>query len=375
VRLRLVLAIVLACCGSAWAAEEDVRERQVREELERELEAMMKVPPPSMEIFFDGMDAPRYELLEATFKLDDAPLPVKVGAAGKQSLFFGVLSPGKHTVTALLVYREKAGGLFSYANLKFKLPGRYHIEAQRGLHMRMRIKVEAYENLPPEKRLEMLASLEADMLVDASEGPSAVAATEPAAAPAAPVTPPATTARANPEPAATPTPAVESAKGGEQAEPRVASGSEEKGPAVATAEKKPKKKRVRRRLQNLLQNLARGNKEEAQESSDAEADADSDARLEALRKNLLKSGKGNEAGKWTVVEEVEEEEDAPEPAPLVPVAGGARKDLVPAAPPQPAVAPGADKPAASKAEASTEPSSSKSKPSRRKKGGKGKTAH
>ena len=291
-RTGLGLAILLLWSAAAPAAEEDAREKEVREQLERELnrevDAMVKAPS-SMELLFDGLASPRYVLQEGSVLLDGTPLPFKVDAAGSQPLFSGALPPGPHAVVVQLVYREKASSIFTYANLKYRLPGRYSFEARAGLHLRLRLKVEANEGAEPAKRLQLQAALEADMLVDAG-------------APAAPAAPAA--AQAVPDAGVPPAEAA-----------RVASASAPDVPvppqapvAAAASPDAQRKKHLRWRMKNLLRNMA---KSAGDDSDDAEA------HLRLLRQNLARQAKEDAAaalppGEW--VEESAPVEDA-SPAP------------------------------------------------------------
>jgi len=184
-------------------------------------------------------------------------------------------------VTAQLVYREAEGGtVFNYAHLKYRLPGRYSFAVQNGLHLRMRLKVEARDDAEPAKRLQLQASLEADMMVDAKGEPKGdplpVRPNEPSIAPV-PATPVTASSLASP---GLPGPAVESG-----------------GPA-ANPPGRPQKKRLRKHLKNLLQNLAQSARED-----------DAQVRLQSLHQKLTKQTREEESsaelstGAWT--EEVE----------------------------------------------------------------------
>lgn len=163
----------LAGEGAAAGAAATEAEARARAEVERELQKMTRSPPPSLEIRFDGIDSGRYSLLEAEFALDGQPLPKKAMAQEKGAvLFFNMVQPGDHVITATLVYQEpRKDDLFGSPGLRFKLPGRFIITAQNGLVMRLRTKVRVNEAAAdPKDRLALVATAE-PMVVAALEEP------------------------------------------------------------------------------------------------------------------------------------------------------------------------------------------------------------
>lgn len=167
--LRAPLFLFIAA-ATALAGDKASDEARARAELELQLKRMTRMPPPSLEIRFEGIDSGRYELTEATFALDGAPLktqpPRGVGEKKAALLLFDIVSPGEHAVTASLTYREVVpDGFFSYSGYKFTLPGRFTVTAQNGLVMVLRAWVEVNDGAKdPRERLELVASAEPRMV-------------------------------------------------------------------------------------------------------------------------------------------------------------------------------------------------------------------
>jgi hypothetical protein len=172
--LRFAHFPILLTVFSTAAFGDSSRTEHARQQLDRQLEQMVKPPPASLEIIFDGIDSTRYTLLESSFALDGPPLPVKVSGAEQRHtvLFSGEVTPGEHILMTRLVYEESArGGLFSYGSgIKFKVPGKFIITAQRGVALRVRARVEVDDGAEPSKRLELVGKVEADLRAKLEEG-------------------------------------------------------------------------------------------------------------------------------------------------------------------------------------------------------------
>jgi hypothetical protein len=182
VTLRAPLAaLLLAAAAPALAGGPAESEAKARAEVELQLKRMTRMPPPSLEIRFEGIDSSRYELVEATFSLDGTPLkeqPTRgVGEKRASLLLFDIVSPGEHVVTATLAYKEVApDGFFTYSGLKFTLPGRFTVTAQNGLVMVLRAWVEVNDGArDPRQRLELVASAEPRMVARMADESSAAA--------------------------------------------------------------------------------------------------------------------------------------------------------------------------------------------------------
>lgn len=174
--------LFLLAAGSALAGDQADDEAKARAELELQLKRMTRMPPPSLEIRFEGIDSSRYELTEATFALDGATLKTQPphGAGEKKAslLLFDIVSPGEHVVTASLSYKEVVpDGFFSYSGYKFTLPGRFTVSAQNGLVMVLRAWVEVNDGAKdPKERLELVASAEPRMVARMADDSSPAAA-------------------------------------------------------------------------------------------------------------------------------------------------------------------------------------------------------
>lgn len=179
---RAPLALLLLAAATALAGSQAEDEARTRAELELQLKRMTRMPPPSLEIRFEGIDSSRYELTEAAFALDGAPLktqpPRGVGEKKAALLLFDIVSPGEHVVTASLTYKEAApDGFFSYSGYKFTLPGRFTVTAQNGLVLVFRAWVEVNDGAKdPRERLELVASAEPRMVARMADDSSPAAA-------------------------------------------------------------------------------------------------------------------------------------------------------------------------------------------------------
>jgi hypothetical protein len=180
VTLHAPLAAILLTLAGSQAEDE----AKARAELELQLKRMTRMPPPSLEIRFEGIDSSRYELTEATFALDGVPLKSKpprgVGEKKAALLLFDIVSPGEHVVTASLSYKEVTpDGFFSYGGYKFTLPGRFTLTAQNGLVMVLRAWVEVNDGAKdPRERLELVASAEPRMVARMADDSSPAAGPE-----------------------------------------------------------------------------------------------------------------------------------------------------------------------------------------------------
>jgi len=151
-RAALIALLLIPFVGSAFA--EDDRSKRVSEELEHQLNEMVQLPAASVELVFDGIDSTRYKLLEASFVLDDKPIPF---TPSTKVLYAGEVEPGKHTLTATFSYEAPA---VNSGSIKFKVPGKFIFNAQRGIFMRVRAHIEVDDAAEPTKRLHLVANAE-----------------------------------------------------------------------------------------------------------------------------------------------------------------------------------------------------------------------
>ncbi len=157
------IALLLVPFARAALAEDD-RAGRVREALERELQEMVKLPSASVEIIFDGIGATRYTLLEASFALDDKPIPF---AAGNKVLYKGEVAPGRHILTATIVCEAPA---VPSGMVKYKVPGKFIFNAQRGVFMRVRARIAVDDGAEASKRLQLVGSAQTDLRAKLEDG-------------------------------------------------------------------------------------------------------------------------------------------------------------------------------------------------------------
>jgi hypothetical protein len=209
VRTGLALILALGLASSAFA--EDDAARRAREELESQLHDMVRIPPPQLEVVFDGIDAPDYVLVSGTFALDGQTLPFTEAElhTGKV-LFTGTLAAGPHTFTSQLLYQEDPRTVFTYmSGTKFKVPGRVEFSAQRGLrlHLRAGVHVDAAADL--QHRLKPAAHVTPEMLAQVDDGSMPDAPPRKRMVEVVDAGPPLAVAQAEPTPAAAPESAAE----------------------------------------------------------------------------------------------------------------------------------------------------------------------
>ncbi|HUB08766.1 MAG TPA: hypothetical protein VMB50_17295, partial [Myxococcales bacterium] len=160
-----VLGLV-AALGAPAGGELDRAQKEIAEQLQQ----TVRTPAPQLDVEFEGVDASRYALNEASFSLDGAELPVE---AGGRRIFRGEVKPGKHELDVRLVYTERKGlGIFTYADAKLTVEGTLGVKAVQGLLMRLRLRVVSDPKADPRHRLKLASDLGEEMLaaVDDSVG-------------------------------------------------------------------------------------------------------------------------------------------------------------------------------------------------------------
>ncbi|MHB8879475.1 MAG: hypothetical protein ACYC8T_37760, partial [Myxococcaceae bacterium] len=140
--LGLLLAGALFASGGAAGAVDDERTQGVREELDRDLNALVTIPAPRVEVVFRAIDEPNVALVEAEFTLDgkelDAPSVAELGKAGDHTLFSGQVGHGQHTLVSRLVYADKSSIVLSdQGGHRWKVGSDFSFPAQRGLEVRV----------------------------------------------------------------------------------------------------------------------------------------------------------------------------------------------------------------------------------------------
>ncbi|WNG36211.1 OmpA family protein [Archangium violaceum] len=204
----------------AVRAEQPSSVEQVRAELDRQLQEMVKSPPAEVRLLFAGLDPSGFRLVEVHFTLDGKPLEVpsveKLGAPGPHVLTTLQVEDGPHTLVSNVVYMDASWNLFSpTSGLLWNMTSTLNFQTQRGL----RVDVKATSVLVPEAKdprqkvklshdvtAEMIAKLEDSMppepLPERAPVPDAgvaiapvPTAPEPTKTPSTPEPPPATTAQ------------------------------------------------------------------------------------------------------------------------------------------------------------------------------------
>lgn len=139
---RIALAATLFVASTAFA--EDAAQKRAREELERELKQMVGTPPTRVRVDFVSPDEPNYKLEEATFEVDGkavAPQSLSTLASeGTHTVFSGDVSPGKHKVSAKLVFANGTSAVLSdEGGYKWKVGGDASFEVAAGLEVQVQV--------------------------------------------------------------------------------------------------------------------------------------------------------------------------------------------------------------------------------------------
>ena len=139
---RIVAALSLLVGSVAFG--EDAVQRKAREELERELKQMVGTPPTRVRVDFVSPDEPNYKLEEATFEVDGKPVKPQstdvLAADGSHEVFSGEVTPGKHKVSAKVVFANKTSAVLSdEGGYKWKLGGDTTFEVAAGIEVQVKI--------------------------------------------------------------------------------------------------------------------------------------------------------------------------------------------------------------------------------------------
>jgi len=205
--VQALLSVMLALVAvSARAAEPSTVEQRAREDLDRQLQALVKTPPPEVLITYEGLPGAGtsrgYKLLEVDFLLNGQPLAVPaletIGAPGTHRLAALKVEEGSYTLVSRVTYTNDQWNLFSEeSGFLWKMTASVTFQAQRGLRVKVRVIPGINPTAPdPRLKLKLMHDVSAEMtapLADASlsEPPAAnprVATAAPAAPP--PVIPP-----------------------------------------------------------------------------------------------------------------------------------------------------------------------------------------
>lgn len=182
---RLVLLPRTAAVGllglALWVAEAraasgDERIERARQEVERQLREMVRIPPPKVEIWFEGLDEPNHQVIEVELHLDGRPRPVSEVSrlSGQDSfrVYSGELAHGMHELVTWVVIQDTASALFSeHAGFKWRVGAKAEFQAQRGLSVRVKIRPELVANAKdPKQKFKLSLDLGADMVAQVDDG-------------------------------------------------------------------------------------------------------------------------------------------------------------------------------------------------------------
>ncbi|HZI12412.1 MAG TPA: OmpA family protein [Myxococcus sp.] len=189
-----LLVIMGLLATAARGAEPSSVEQRAREDLDRQLQAMMKTPPPEVVLFFDALPgagtARGYKLVEADFELNGQPLavpgPEQLSAPGQHRLAVLKVEEGSFTLLSRVTYASDSWSLFSEeSGFLWKLTASVTFQVQRGLRVKVRVQP-GINPTAPDPRLKL--KLTHDVTAEMTAPPADVAI--PDAPPVAKATPP-----------------------------------------------------------------------------------------------------------------------------------------------------------------------------------------
>ncbi len=152
--------------ASARAAEPSSVEQRAREDLDRQLQALVKTPPPEVVISFEGLPGAGttrgYKLVEADFSLNGQPLavpgPDKLNAPGVHRLAVLKVEEGSFTLVSHVTYANDAWNLFSEeSGFLWKLTASVTFQVQKGLRVRVKV-MPGINPTAPDPRLKLKLS-------------------------------------------------------------------------------------------------------------------------------------------------------------------------------------------------------------------------
>ncbi len=133
---HVVVASASLLLAPGALSQEEHQSAQV--EIENEMRASLaEIPPPQLRVDFVPIDQPGYKLEKVNVNLDGQPVAAPraeaLSSGGRQQLFSGAVTQGKHEVLVTYEYAADAG-LFSYmTGYKFVVPVKATFDTRRGL--------------------------------------------------------------------------------------------------------------------------------------------------------------------------------------------------------------------------------------------------
>ncbi|AGC44969.1 OmpA family protein [Myxococcus stipitatus DSM 14675] len=208
--------LALSSGATALAAEPSTVEQRAREDLDRQLQALVKTPPPEVVITYEGLPGAgtsrAYKLLEVDFLLNGQPLAVPgldvLSGPGVHRLAALKVDEGSYTLVSRVTYTNDAWNLFSEeSGFLWKMTASVTFQAQKGLRMRVRV-LPAINPTAPDPRLKLKLShdVSAEMTAPLADATLLAETTDAGSAPVAKVTPPPVTPPPVTPPPVTPPP-------------------------------------------------------------------------------------------------------------------------------------------------------------------------
>jgi hypothetical protein len=212
---RWVLVVLLGVIP-AMARAEDEKVRKAREEIEQQMQEMVKQRPmPQVKLNWDGIDKTTFGLDEARFELDDERISygeIENLQKGAKTLYQGPVSEGDHHLKLNLVLHRTDVSLFSgLRTYKYKVATDIPFPGAKGLSVTLHVGLHVNDKEDdPKKQLSLTSQVKPEMMgtVDDEPMPELAQKTAPPpvvrveATPAAdtPATPVASTATPTPPP-------------------------------------------------------------------------------------------------------------------------------------------------------------------------------
>jgi OOP family OmpA-OmpF porin len=200
-----LLVIMGLLAATARAAEPSSVEQRAREDLDRQLQALVKTPPPEVVISFEGLPGAGtsrgYKLVEADFSLNNQPLavpgPEQLNAPGQHRVAVVKVDEGTFTLVSRVTYTSDAWNLFSEeSGFLWKLTASVTFQVQKGLRVRVKVMPGINPTAPdPRLKLKLSHDVSVEMTAQLADVaiPDAPDAGSPVKVAQTPVTPPVTT--------------------------------------------------------------------------------------------------------------------------------------------------------------------------------------
>lgn len=143
-RFASLLIIATLLIGAGANAEDD-RQRSARDDLERQLKAMVGTPPTKLRVGYVALDEPNMKVTEASFELDGSALPApslsKLNTDGEHAIFVGDIEPGQHVLVSKLVVENTASPVInSEGGMKWPITLNIRFDSLPGIEVAYQVK-------------------------------------------------------------------------------------------------------------------------------------------------------------------------------------------------------------------------------------------